>query len=141
MMALDIAEAGKDLVGAADYLLGLDTVAPKKVAAVGFCMGGQLALYAATAHDQIGIHPSVTPDFGKLRGPVLAHFGKQDAFVKDADAKALVEAISAAGGQVNAHFYESGHAFFSDSRPEAYAEGDAKLAWTRTLSFLREALA
>ena len=47
MMALNIAEAAKDLRGAADYLIGLDGVSPKKVATVGFCMGGQLALFAA----------------------------------------------------------------------------------------------
>src|SRR5918992_6155602 len=47
MMALNIGEAAKDLRGAAEHLLGLDAVQPKKVAALGFCMGGQLALFAA----------------------------------------------------------------------------------------------
>jgi carboxymethylenebutenolidase len=147
MMALDIAQAGKDLVGAADYLLSHESVAPKKVAALGFCMGGQLALYAATAHEQIaaavdfyGIHPAVKPDFSKLRGPVLAHFGKKDGFVKEADARALVETIQAAGAKIDAHFYESGHAFFNDARPEAYDKSDAELAWQRTIAFLRDAL-
>lgn len=147
MMALEIDKAGQDLVAAADHLLGLDAVAPKKVAALGFCMGGQLALYAATAHDQIaaavdfyGIHPNVQPDFSKLRGPVLAHFGKSDEFVKQADAEALVAAIEGAGGSVEAHFYEAGHAFFNDGRPEAYQQEAATTAWTRTLDFLRASL-
>ena len=47
LMALNIAEAGKDMRGAARHLLALDAVRPGKVGAVGFCMGGQLALYAA----------------------------------------------------------------------------------------------
>ncbi len=147
MMALNIAEAGKDLVGAASHLLSLDAVSPKKVGAVGFCMGGQLALYAATAHDQVtavvdfyGIHPQVEPDFSKLRGPVQAHFGRQDGFVKEADANALVERIKAAGGDVDAYFYETGHAFFNDARPEAYSEVDAQIAWERTTAFLHEHL-
>jgi carboxymethylenebutenolidase len=42
---------------------------------------------------------------------------------------------------VQAHFYGSGHAFFNDSRPEAYAADDARSAFSRTTSFLREALA
>lgn len=148
LMALDIARAGDELVGAARHLMTLPEVAPKKVAAVGFCMGGQLALHAATltgdvcaAVDFYGIHPNVKPDFSRLRGPVLAHFAKADEFVKEADARALVQQIEAAGGDVQAHFYDSGHAFFNDARPEAYHEADAKLAWTRTLAFLRDALA
>jgi carboxymethylenebutenolidase len=148
MMALDIAAAGQDLMGAADYLLDHDAVAPKKVAALGFCMGGQLALYAATAHDQIaaavdfyGIHPEVKPDFSRLRGPVLAHFGRTDGFVKEADAQALVARIEAAGGDVQSHVYDAGHAFFNDARPEAYVAEAADLAWERTLTFLRANLA
>lgn len=148
MMALNIEQAGKDLVGAADFLLGHAAVEPKKVAALGFCMGGQLALYAATAHDQVaaavdfyGIHPNVQPDFSKLRGPVLAHFANNDAFVKVDDAKALVAKIEQAGGKVEAHYYEAGHAFFNDSRPDAYVDSAAKPAWDRTLAFLRANLA
>ncbi len=148
LMALDIAQAGKDLVGAADHLLGLDAVSPKKVGALGFCMGGQLAVFAATEHEQIsacvdfyGIHPNVNPDFSKLRGPVLAHFGKDDGFVDVETAEALVAKIKAAGGTVDAHFYEAGHAFFNDSRPEAYHEASATQAWDRSLAFLRANLA
>lgn len=148
LMALDIAQAGKDLRGAADHLLSLDAVSPKKVGALGFCMGGQFAVFAATEHEQIsacvdfyGIHPNVNPDFSKLRGPVLAHFGKDDGFVDVETAEALVAKIKAAGGSVDAHFYEAGHAFFNDSRPEAYHEASAKQAWERSLAFLRTNLA
>jgi carboxymethylenebutenolidase len=144
LMALDIARAGQDLRGAADYLLGLDAVAPKQVAALGFCMGGQLALFAATEHDQIaacvdfyGVHPNVHPDFSRLRGPVLAHFGNDDGFVTPEVARELVAKIEAAGGKVEAHFYPAGHAFFNDARPEAYSPDSAHKAWDRTLAFLR----
>jgi carboxymethylenebutenolidase len=143
LMALDIARAGQDLRGAADHLLGLPAVTPKKVGALGFCMGGQLAMFAATEHDQIsacvnfyGIHPKVEPDFTKLRCPVLAHFGKDDGSVGPEVARALVEKIEAAGGSVEAHSYDAGHAFFNDARPEAYAPGPAQAAWERTLAFL-----
>jgi carboxymethylenebutenolidase len=37
--------------------------------------------------------------------------------------------------------YEAKHAFMNEMRPEVYEEASAKLAWDRTLSFLKKALA
>ena len=148
MMALDIGRAGQDVAAAVDHLRGLDAVAPKKVAVMGFCMGGQLALQAAVEHgdtvtcgvDFYGIHPSVQLDFAKLKVPVLAHFGTGDEFVDEASARGLIASIRDAGGSIDPHFYETGHAFFNDARPDASDEASAKLAMTRTLEFLRTQL-
>jgi carboxymethylenebutenolidase len=149
LMALNIAEAAKDIHGAARHLLGMPEVEPKRVGAVGFCMGGQLALYAAqeypdaiaAAVDFYGIHPKVTPEPEKLRVPVLAHFGRKDRSVKVDDARALAERYRAAGKSFEAHFYDAGHAFMNDSRPEAFDGPSADLAWQRTLAFFRSHLA
>ena len=148
LMALNIAETAKDLRGTATYLRSLRELQPTKVAAAGFCMGGQLALFAATAHPDVidaavdfyGIHPKVNPDVSRLSGPVLAHFGRRDKSVPEAAANALVERIEAAGKTVEAHFYDADHAFFNDTRPEVYDPKSAQLAWQRTLEFLRNAL-
>src|SRR5262245_64207266 len=51
-MALNIAQAEKDLRGAATFLAGHSSTA--KLGAVGFCMGGQLALFAATLNPTVG---------------------------------------------------------------------------------------
>ncbi len=48
MMALNMGEAAKDMSGAVDYLLGLDTVSSATLGVTGFCMGGGLALMLAT---------------------------------------------------------------------------------------------
>ena len=143
MMALDIEHAAEDLVSAADYLCSLEVTKGDEIGVLGFCMGGQLAVYTATKHDRIGaavnfygIHPNVTPDFGTLNCPVLCHFGKTDGFVNEEAANGLVSAIQDAGKSVDAHFYETGHAFFNDSRPEAYDDASAKLAWERSVAFL-----
>lgn len=148
MMALDIARAGQDVEAAVSHLLGLEAVSPKKVGTMGFCMGGQLALQAAVEHgdavscavDFYGIHPNVQLDFGKLKVPVLAHFGKRDEFVNEEAANGLIGSIRDAGGSVDPHFYETGHAFFNDARPEAYDPAAAQAAMTRTLDFLRAQL-
>jgi carboxymethylenebutenolidase len=144
-MALNIVETGKDLRGAARYLLSREDVSSKKVAAVGFCMGGQLALFAACAHadlvgaavDFYGIHPKVHPDIAKLSGPVLAHFGRSDQSIPEAQVNAMVQAAHAAGKTFDVHWYDAGHAFFNDSRPQVYSKANADLAFTRTLDFLR----
>jgi carboxymethylenebutenolidase len=149
LMALNIGEAAKDMRGAANYLLELDEVQPRKVGAMGFCMGGQLALYAATEFpeqisagvDFYGIHPNAQVDPAKVKVPILAHFAKRDQSVPEESARALVESIKSAGGSIEAHFYDADHAFFNDTRPEVYNEEAASLAWKRTLEFLRRNLA
>lgn len=149
LMALDIAAAGKALRGAARYLLADERVAPKKVAALGFCMGGQLALYAAAEYpeeiaaavDFYGIHPRVEIEPAKLAGrPVQGHFGRRDRGVPEPRARGLMDSLRAAGAQVEDHFYDAGHAFFNDTRPTAYDRESAELAWTRTVEFLRRTL-
>lgn len=148
LMALNIGEAAKDIRGAAEFLLELEEVEPKKVGALGFCMGGQLALYAATEFpDQIsagvdfyGIHPNAQIDPAKLEVPILAHFARRDSFVPEEAARALIDSIESKGKPIEAHFYDADHAFFNDTRPEVHNRTAAALAWTRTLDFLRRHL-
>jgi len=149
LMALNIEQAGADLRGAADALLARPEVAPNRVATLGFCMGGQLALWAGARYpdriaacvDFYGIHRNVHVEPTEVRVPVLAHFGRLDKSVPEASARALVDAIRAGGGSIEAHFYDAAHAFFNDSRPTVYNRECALLAWDRTLAFLRHHLA
>jgi carboxymethylenebutenolidase len=149
LMALNIARTASWLRGAAEFLMASDAVDPKKVGVVGFCMGGQLALFAACEHptlitaavDFYGIHPRVEPRLERLRAPVLLHFGTRDRSVPPDEANALVTRLRDAGKRVEAHFYDADHAFFNDRRPEVYSAENARLAWTRTLDFLGAELA
>jgi carboxymethylenebutenolidase len=149
LMALDIARTASSLRGAAEFLMASDAVDPKKVGVVGFCMGGQLALFAACEHptliqaavDFYGVHSRVEPRVERLQSPVLFHFGTRDQSVPPDEANALVRRLRAAGKRVEAHFYDAAHAFFNDQRPEVYSAEHARLAWARTLDFLRTELA
>lgn len=148
LMALNIGEAAKDIRGAAEFLVDLEEVEPKKVGVLGFCMGGQLALYAAAEFpeqisagvDFYGIHPNAQIDPAKLEVPILAHFAKRDTFVPEETARALIDSIESKGKPIEAHFYDADHAFFNDTRPEVHNRAAAALAWTRTLDFLRRHL-
>ena len=148
LMALNIAEAGKDMRGAAEYLRANGSVKPKKVATLGFCMGGQLALYAAQEHPDVinaavdfyGVHPKVEIVPSKLKVPVLGHFATRDKGVPLASVHAMADACVAAGGSFEVHEYEADHAFFNDTRPQVYDAAAASLSFSRTLSFLRKVL-
>lgn len=149
LMALNISEAARDIIGASKFLQASPSVSPKKIGALGFCMGGQLALFAAieypheihAAVDFYGIHPRVEINPDRLKVPALLHFGKKDNSIPEPEARALVTRLQDAGAPVEGYFYESGHAFFNNTRPEIYVEADAQLAWTRSLAFLRTHLA
>jgi len=145
-MALNIAQAEKDLRGAASYLLQHSSTA--KLGAVGFCMGGQLALFAATLNPSVGacvdfygIHPNVKPDYSRLSGPVLGLFAEKDEFVNPTAARALDVAIKGAGKQSEIHIYPGvAHAFFNDERADVYNKAAAEDAWKRTTDFFRKHL-
>jgi len=146
MMALNIAEAEKDLRGAVTYLAGHSSSA--RLGAVGFCMGGQLALFAATLNASVGacvnfygIHPNVKPDYARLSGPVLGLFAEKDGFVTPQVARELDAAIRKAGKQSEIHIYPGvSHAFFNDERPDVYHQESAADAWKRTLALFRQHL-
>jgi carboxymethylenebutenolidase len=143
LMALNIHDAHKKLAGAAVALHAHG--AKGKLGVVGFCMGGQLALYTACAvPDEIGacvdfygIHPKVKPQFEQLKAPVLLIFGEKDPSVTPANGKEMARAIQSVGKQAEVKVYAGGHAFFNDTRPEAYNEASAKQAWKDTLAFFK----
>ena len=145
-MALNIAQAEKDLRGAAAYLAGHSST--KKLGAVGFCMGGQLAVFAATLNPSVGacvnfygIHPNVKPDYSKLSGPVLGLFAEKDGFVTPQVAKDTDAAIRKAGKRSEINIYPGvDHAFFNDERADVYNKPAAADAWKRTLTFFRQHL-
>jgi carboxymethylenebutenolidase len=146
-MALNIARAEQDLQGAARFLAGHSSTA--RLGAVGFCMGGQLALFAATLNASIGacvnfygIHPNVKPDYARLAGPVLGLYAERDQFVTPQVARGVDAAIRKAGKTSEFHVYPGvDHAFFNDERPDVYDAAAAADAWRRTLDFLRRHLA
>jgi carboxymethylenebutenolidase len=145
-MALNIAQTEKDLRGAATYLTQHSSTA--KIGAVGFCMGGQLALFAGTLNPNVGavvdfygIHPNVKPDYSKLSGPVLGLFAEKDAFVTPSTAREVDAAIKKAGQSSEIHIYPNvDHAFFNDDNKAAYNKSAADDAWRRTIAFFRQHL-
>ena len=143
MMALDIDGAEKKLRGAVDYLLSRGETQGDRVGTAGFCMGGQLSLYAACANPRVGacvdfygIHPHVKPDLAALQAPVLGFFAAKDGIVPPQAARQLESDLRAAGKSVEITVFEGAdHAFFNDTRPEVYHEAYARECWNRMVAF------
>lgn len=144
MQALNIAETEKILACAVKSLLALDSVESDRAGVIGFCMGGQLALFAASTNPEIsacvdfyGIHPKVHPDYAKLNGPVLGIFAEHDSYASSEAVRKLGAELDAAGKSYEFHTYPgTHHAFFNDGRPEVYDAHAAEDAWTKTVGFL-----
>lgn len=146
LMALDIAQAEKDLRGAVHHLRALTA---RPIGSVGFCMGGALSLFAACTNPEdiaaavvyYGGHPRVDFDFDRLKAPVLAHWAQDDDFANPNDSRIAAE-MASRGKSYEAHRYPgTRHAFFNDTRPEVYDQGAASLSFRRTVDFLRRRLA
>lgn len=146
MMALNIEESARDLVAASEFLLSNHATQSKKIAVIGFCMGGQLALFSASLTENIGavadfygIHPNVQPDFSKVKAPILGIFAENDTFVNAEVVKKLEANLHAAGVKTDFETFKNvGHAFFNDSRPEVYNAEAAHKAWEKTLDHFKK---
>jgi carboxymethylenebutenolidase len=149
MMALNISETEKILRCAIRTLLANQATSSKKVGVVGFCMGGQLSLFAAATNpDQIGacvdfygIHPNVHPPFQQMQAPVLGFFADQDTYASPEAVHTLDDQLTRMGKPHEFKTYaNTDHAFFNDDRPEVYNAEAATDAWDRMIAFFRQNL-
>lgn len=117
----------------------------RKVGVVGWCFGGGWALRAATIAplDAAVVYygrVDLSPDrLGRLRGPVLGHFGRQDTFITAEVVAAFERAMKQAGKPYTLYWYDAGHAF-ANPTGDNYRQADAQQAWKRTLDFLHKEL-
>ena len=148
MMDLDIPRAASDLDAAVQALLNHDAVDGPKLGCIGFCMGGQLALYAATRNKRIGavvdcygVHPNVELDLSGLDAAVLGIFAEHDDFIPAEAVRKLETDLAAAGKRAHCEIYVGvQHAFMNETRPEVYDAATASQAWSASLNFFRSEL-
>jgi carboxymethylenebutenolidase len=138
--------AAKDAKGAAEYLAKHQAVTSKKVGAIGFCMGGFLAiLVGSVAPDRVAVVVDCygvgqrVPDLGPMRGvPMLGIFGGKDGSANAEAIAALEKAAKESGVPFTKHVYpDADHAFLNDQRKDVFRAADAKDAWSKILPFLK----
>lgn len=147
MESLKSQQTLKDLNGAVQWLKQQPFVDSWKLGAVGFCMGGTFALMLASHNSDI---KASVPFYGQvpptdnlkyLLCPILFIHGAQDGWITKAEAERLRQGLAQFGrpGEVRS-YPNAGHAFFNDTRPDAYRPEEAQDAWRRALVFLRQHL-
>lgn len=148
MMALNIDEAARILIASVETLLAREECRSEKVGVVGFCMGGQLSLFAACLDARIGacadfygIHPNVKPELASLHAPLLGIFAEHDAYASPEAVAQLSQELTNLGKVHEFHTYPgTHHAFFNDSRPSVYNSEAAQDAWSKLVSFFKRSL-
>jgi carboxymethylenebutenolidase len=153
---LDFKRWGRDMSAAVDWLRGRSEV-NGVIGTIGFCMGGTQVLLLAARRDDIAATVSyygfpadarteaspieLAP---KMHGPILGHWGDQDASVGVDNVVKLRADLEAAGVEQDFHIYAGlGHGFLKASLEDEKTPGyeQACASWTRTLEFYRECFA
>jgi carboxymethylenebutenolidase len=146
MGALDFKQAVAD-IGDAVALLRADGRCSGSVAVLGFCMGGALTLASAATLGGLaavvpfyGLPPVPTEVLATIKAPIQAHFATQDDWAKASSAKAIQDAVRAGGGAMDLFVYETVHAFMRSTDPSVYSEANSRVAWGRSIDFLKQHL-
>jgi len=109
-----------------------------KTGITGFCMGGRIAMLAAT--DNADVLLAVAPFYGplkdvdpkELRVPVCGSYGARGTGIPPDEVRAFFAALTVPN---DLRIYDdAGHAFFDDTRPSYVADAAAD-AWKRTIAF------
>jgi crotonobetainyl-CoA:carnitine CoA-transferase CaiB-like acyl-CoA transferase/dienelactone hydrolase len=124
----------------------------KKVAIIGFCMGGTIAFHAGVewelgaaitfygggiAQGRFGL-PAMAEAAPALKTPWLGEFGDRDQSIPTAEVNDLRKAAAKAGVDTEVDRYpEADHGFHCNDR-SSYHEASSKVAWARAVQFLDE---
>ena len=123
---------------ALDYLQNHPAVTSKKQVAMGFSMGAAYAYVldgeVPDAFDRIVLFYGMPgADISKSKARYLGHYAEVDPY------EPSEAALNWKADNLEVHVYPgTGHWFFEDNRPDAYNAEAAKLAWERTLAFLKQ---
>jgi carboxymethylenebutenolidase len=139
---LPIFDALADLRESFNFLAKHAAVDGTKVSSIGFCWGGWRSFMLATQQPALYravVFYGTTPDLGldNIKAPVLAHYASRDRAITG-NSQWTAREMKRLGKNYTYYIYDNtDHAFFNDTGGERHNPEASKLAWTRTLQFLR----
>jgi len=141
---IDRQKMTEDFVAAAGFLKSRPECTGK-IGAVAFCYGGGVVNTLATRMPDLaaavpfyGPQPSAA-DAAKIKAPMLLHYAALDEGI-DRGWPAFEAVLKTHGVKYQMFMYAgTNHGFHNDTTPR-YDEAAAKLAWSRTIAFLKENL-
>lgn len=113
-----------------------------KVATLGWCFGGGMALQAALdkpVNGAVVYYGNVArqaDELKTLKGPVLGIFATQDQWINPAMVQGFEAEMKKAGKVLELHTYDANHAF-ANPTGDNYDAADARQAWDHTAAFLK----
>jgi len=151
-------DQARDLIGKLDpvknlsnFIKGFDYLKTRndcngKWGCTGFCWGGamanQLAVHVADLKAAVpfyGRQPEAA-DVPRIKAALQLHYAGMDERI-NAGIPAYEEALKKAGTSYQLYTYDGAqHAFHNDTAPTRYNEAAAKLAWSRSIDFLKDKL-
>lgn len=148
--SLDIPRAVNNIADSVPYLRKLPWVGQKKVAVLGFCMGGGLALYALAQSKAFAAgviyYQSMFPDPEDLKtiaAPMLCHYGTDDHGTTKTEIDMFRETLDKFKKSYQIEMYEgAGHAFLNNPSGKNPANRDAaEKSVASTSKWLKKVLA
>jgi carboxymethylenebutenolidase len=140
------AEATETVTAWVDHLYGMKDV-NGKVATLGFCFGGGWSLRASLAHPvdatviYYGLCNQSADELKKLKGPVLGHFAGQDKWINPPMVDGFEAALKQDGIPAEIYRYQDANHAFANPTGKSYEKEDARMAWDRTVAFLKKTIA
>ena len=129
-----------ELLRAVDKLRSLS--ATKSIGLVGLSLGASWSLWLARARPEevsavVTFYGAEALDFQEARAAFQCHFAAEDPYVSAGERQQFEDRLRSSGREFEIHDYPGTHHWFiEEDRPE-YHETAARLAWRRTLGFLR----
>ena len=148
--SLDIPRAVNNIVDSVPYLRKLPWVGKKKVAVLGFCMGGGQALYALAQSKAFAAgviyYQSMFPDPEDLTGisaPLLCHYGTDDPGTTKTEIDMFRASLDKYKKKYQIEMYqEAGHAFLNNPQGKTTANREAaEKSVIKTVKWLSKTLA
>jgi carboxymethylenebutenolidase len=136
------------LTAAAAWLGRQPGVAPHRIGAIGWCMGGGFAAQLAVADPSLntvvinyGALPTDHAALERIHAAVLGNFGALDQGITPDDVHAFAAAMQSLGKPVDVKIYaDAGHAFENPNNAGGYRQADTQDAQARYRRFLADHL-